>query len=143
MSRVRSLAFVAGFFCLVGFAGCGINPQPEPPSAQETDGAAGDFGIGGNGGEGGHRAADPDGAADAMTPPGSGLLDGGNKRSGEFSNDDPSAQTDYNGAFENLIDAGAPDADAGTDRDATVTLDQGDEDERPYVPEAGLGSVSQ
>jgi hypothetical protein len=150
MSRLRALAVSAGFFWLLAIAGCGINPQPEPPSANETAGAGGSLGGGsggaGGGGEGGHYAANPD-AADGTVPPASGLPDGGNdKRNDDFSNEDPSSNTDYNGAFGN-IDGGAPAHDAGdggNDRDGAVSDEEDDSGrEPPPVPDGGLGSVMQ
>jgi hypothetical protein len=146
MSRLRALAISAGFLCVLAIAGCGINPQPEPPSAETNSaggagGAGGGAGSGGLYGAGGHQAANPDGSPDV--PPGTDDDGGGaGKRSGEFSNEDPSSNTDHNGSFGNFDDAGADAGDAGDDR--AVADEQDDSGrEQPPVPDAGLGSVMQ
>jgi hypothetical protein len=141
---LRALASSAAFFCLLAIAGCGINPQPEPPSAEETNsagGAGGGAGSGGAYGAGGHQAANPDASPDV--PPGTDDDGGGaGKRSGEYSNEDPSSNTDHSGAFQNLGDAGTDASDAGDDR--AVADEQDDSGrEQPPIPDAGLGSVMQ
>ena len=149
MIRLRALASSAAFLCLLAIAGCGINPQPEPPSADETNdagGSGGGTGAGGSYGTGGHQAANPDGCPDV--PPGSHDDAGGGKRSGEFSTEDPSANTDHNGAFGNLGDAGTPPPDAGDagdagDHDGAVFDERENGREQPPVPDASPGSVMQ
>lgn len=146
MSRLRALALGAGFFWLLGIAGCGINPQPEPPSANETQGSGGTAGSssgGAGGGQGGHYAADPD-ASDATLPPATGAEAGAGKRSDDFSSEDPSPNADYNGAFGN-VDGGAPSEDAGDDGgdDAVVDEDEDSGRELPPLPDGGLGALNQ
>jgi hypothetical protein len=143
---LRALALGAGFFWLLGIAGCGINPQPEPPSANETHGSGGNAGSSGGagGGQGGHYAADPD-ASYATLPPATGADAGAGKRSDDFSNEDPSPSADYNGAFEN-IDGGAA-SDGGEDDDGGDGAVAGEQDdsgrEQPPVPDGGLGALNQ
>lgn len=120
---------VSTALCLV-VASCGLNPQPEPPSAEETSGSGGAAGAPNEGAAGGPVAYDPSDPGlredDAGAPPPS--------RGGQAFNDESSAGFDLGGSYAPGADKHA---DGGTHEDEDADAGRPD----PEVPDAG-GAVS-
>jgi hypothetical protein len=115
MCRFRALAFRAGFLVSLLVAGCGLNPQPEPPSADET--TSGSAGSAGAIDLGPIDPADPPSVSEPVPEPGA---DNGQRGGEQYSSDD-SHNADFTDPTANgaTNDAGPPPApdDAGA-RDA-------------------------
>ena len=130
--RLRARLFCLGFFAALSVAAlsCALNPQPEPPAAE--DDTSTNAGTGGSAGapqgsanDAGLGALDPDKTADAATTPPPSRDEGpsaDDNNGFDYSGQLPPAP---GGGFENADDGGPHDRDAGRADDDPETPDAG------------------
>jgi hypothetical protein len=133
MCRLRRLALSAGFLLSFVLIGCGLNPQPEPPSADEV--------TSGGAGTSGQIDPGPIGRVDPDEPPGpSGALPPADAGSSEqHENGEHHASDDLDNAkIGDPYASGAP-SNGGL---APAPEDAGAREPAPVPPREDAGSVA-